>query len=424
MCNRRDSGGCFAACIVLPVAACASRIQRLLVSTKDSDFVRSTPAADSLVHRFRIRLSRSGSRVETVAQETATWPYITVSRMNFLIGGKRALWLILALSSLLSVACTPSALRNYPITSPQVDLVWPSAPQEPRVRMLRSFEKAEDIGIKPGAFSRLVQFFTGKEQLGMVRPYAVAADDDLIVVADPGLRMIHLFLLNESKYELIRAPGEQGFESPVGLALSRNAIFVADSAAAKVYIFDRKGDHRHTISGLIRPTGMAYHAESRRLFVADTVQNAVVVFNESGHELSRFGSRGLSQGQFNFPTSVAMQGDRLLVNDTLNYRIQFFSLDGTPLSSFGEIGDSSGQFAMSKGLAADSDGNVYVSDALSNYVQIFDSEGRFLLSFGGMGAEVGKFRLPAGIHIVDNIIYIADSQNGRVQVFEYLGGEE
>ena len=215
----------------------------------------------------------------------------------------------------------------------------------------------------------------------------------------------------------------QNFESPVGIALSQDAIYVADSAAAKIYVFDRQGDHRNTITSLARPTGIAFHAASRRLFVTDTIQNKVVMFDESGAELAEFGSRGLAPGQFNFPTSLAIHGETILVNDTLNYRIQVFSLDGAPLGSFGEIGDSSGQFAMSKGLAADTQGHVYVADALSNFIQIFDSDGRFLLSFGGMGGEAGRFRLPAGVHIFNNMIFIADSQNGRVQVFEYLGGE-
>ena len=139
--------------------------------------------------------------------------------------------------------------------------------------------------------------------------------------------------------------------------------------------------------------------------------------------LGEFGSRSAAVGGFNYPTSLAIKNDALFVNDTLNYRIQTFRLDGTPEFAFGEIGDGSGQFALSKGMAADSQGHVYVSDALSNYIQIFDDDGRFLLSFGGMGAEAGQFRLPAGIYVFNNTIFVADSQNGRVQVFEYLGGD-
>jgi DNA-binding beta-propeller fold protein YncE len=342
--------------------------------------------------------------------------------MDCLTSEKNVTRLILIIASLFVAACASTAVTDAPLSEPQVDLVWPSPPQTPRVRMLRSISQPEDIGITPGAFSRFVQFFAGKEREGMVRPYAVAADDDMIAVADPGLGTIHMFLLNQSKYELIRDAGDEPFLSRI--SLSGNAIHVADSTAGKVHILDRQGEHKHTITSVVRPTGIAYHAASGRLYVTDTIENKVIVFDESGTKLAEFGARGLAPGQFNFPTSLAIHGDTLLVNDTLNYRIQLFTLDGTPLSSFGEIGDASGQFAMSKGLGADAEGHVYVVDALSNYIQIFDKEGQFLLSFGGIGGEDGSFRLPAGIYIFNNRIYIADSQNRRVQVFEYLGGEE
>ena len=320
-------------------------------------------------------------------------------------------------------ACESTSVRDQYNSESGQEIVWPAPPQTPRIRLLFSFSEPGDLGIKPGAFKRFVQFFAGKERQAMLRPYAVAADDEVIVVADPGLRIVHLFLVKESRYEMIRDAGDEDFKSPIGVSLSQHAIYVADSAAGKVHVFDREGDYNNTITGLGRPTGIAFHDATGSLFVTDTIENQVVVFDQSGTQFDAFGTRGLALGSFNFPTSLTLRGDTLLVNDTLNYRVQSFTLDGTPISSFGQIGDGSGQFALSKGLSADGDGHIYVSDALSNYIQIFDQDGQFLLSFGGMGGEAGQFRLPAGMHIFENTIYIADSQNGRVQVFEYLGGE-
>jgi DNA-binding beta-propeller fold protein YncE len=320
-------------------------------------------------------------------------------------------------------ACAPATVRDGATPGPVPEIAWPARPETPRIRLLYSFSEPGDIGIKPGAFKRFVEFFAGKESQAMLRPYAVTADDEMIAVADPGLRLIHLFLIKESKYEVIRTAGDENFESPVGISLSQDAIYVADSAAGKVFVFDREGEHSHTINSLTRPTGITFHAASGRLFITDTIENEVVVLDESGTRLDEFGTRGLAAGDFNFPTSLALHGDTLFVNDTLNFRVQAFALDGTHISSFGEIGDGSGQFALSKGLGTDAEGHIYVADALSNYVQIFDKDGQFLLSFGGMGGEAGKFRLPTGLYIFNNTIYIADSQNQRVQVFEFLGGE-
>jgi DNA-binding beta-propeller fold protein YncE len=75
--------------------------------------------------------------------------------------------------------------------------------------------------------------------------------------------------------------------------------------------------------------------------------------------------------------------------------------------------------ARPKGIATDSEGNIYVADALFNTIQVFDSEGTFLYNFGKQGHDKGDFWIPAGICVDSrDYIYVADSYNGRIQVFE------
>jgi DNA-binding beta-propeller fold protein YncE len=73
-------------------------------------------------------------------------------------------------------------------------------------------------------------------------------------------------------------------------------------------------------------------------------------------------------------------------------------------------------------VAVDGFGHVYVADALYDNLQIFDGKGRFLLDVGRAGPGPGEFWMPAGVAIGRNDeIYVADSYNGRVQVFRYVG---
>jgi hypothetical protein len=54
---------------------------------------------------------------------------------------------------------------------------------------------------------------------------------------------------------------------------------------------------------------------------------------------------------------------------------------------------------------------------------IFDPQGRFLMAIGGSGQQPGQFFLPAGVwHDNQDQIYVADMFNGRVEVFQFLGG--
>ena len=66
--------------------------------------------------------------------------------------------------------------------------------------------------------------------------------------------------------------------------------------------------------------------------------------------------------------------------------------------------------------------SLYVVDALFDGVQIFDREGALLLGFGSGGRAPGEFWLPTGAFIDPrDQIYVADSYNQRVQVFELVG---
>ncbi|MFQ5915162.1 MAG: 6-bladed beta-propeller [Nitrospinota bacterium] len=190
---------------------------------------------------------------------------------------------------------------------------------------------------------------------------------------------------------------------------------------------------------LARPVGVAVDDERGRVYVADTWAHQVVAFDQEGKVLFRIGkkaeprevptgasdhawNRSSEKGEFRFPTNIALdrQG-RLYVVDSINFRVQVFDPGGTFLFSFGRLGDGFGEFARPKGIALDSDGHIYVVDAAFNNVQIFDPRGRLLLFFGNIGRGRGEFWLPAGIAIdPSDKIYVVDQYNRRVQIFQYL----
>ena len=68
-------------------------------------------------------------------------------------------------------------------------------------------------------------------------------------------------------------------------------------------------------------------------------------------------------GQFNEPYGLAIDsGDNLYVTDSANDRIQVFDSDGTFIKTFGEQGFQDGQFNEPYGLAIDSGDTLYVVD--------------------------------------------------------------
>jgi hypothetical protein len=87
------------------------------------------------------------------------------------------------------------------------------------------------------------------------------------------------------------------------------------------------------------------------------------------------------------------------------------------------LGDGIGDTPRQKGVATDRFGHVYVVDSLLSAVQIFDQSGQLLLAIGNLGQAPGEFWLPTGIFVgSDDLIYVADTYNHRLQVFRYVGG--
>jgi RHS repeat-associated protein len=93
-------------------------------------------------------------------------------------------------------------------------------------------------------------------------------------------------------------------------------------------------------------------------------------FNSKGEFVRAFGSVGSGNGQFSSPKGVAIdsEGD-VWVADTSNNRLERFSSEGTYVSQTGTVGNNSGQFYQPEGVATDTSGNVWVADTDNNRIQ-------------------------------------------------------
>jgi sugar lactone lactonase YvrE len=123
------------------------------------------------------------------------------------------------------------------------------------------------------------------------------------------------------------------------------------------------------------------------------------------------------------PYGLTMDGyGRVYVADTYNNRIQVFDGDGNLLDRWGSVGTEDGQFSWPCSLAVNDNGMVYVVDMNNSRIQVFDPDGNFIDKWGGDGTDIGKFKNPLGIAInSEGDVYVADTNNGRIQVFNSNG---
>lgn len=113
---------------------------------------------------------------------------------------------------------------------------------------------------------------------------------------------------------------------------------------------------------------------------------------------ARGGGRGTTQSapgagtrseSFNRPTDIAFdrQG-HVYVADGMgtNNRIAVFDRDGNWARGWGQTGSGRGQFDRIRGIVTDAAGNVYVADSGNNRIQVFDSQGTFKSEITGIGS--------------------------------------
>ncbi len=265
----------------------------------------------------------------------------------------------------------------------------------------------------------------------MDRPQAGTVDESgRIFVTDIGRSGV--FVFDEQAGQLNfwdKAVGTTDFISPVGIAVGPDGqVFVADAELGLIARIDRAGNTLAPIGRdqLQRPTGLAYEARSKRLFVADTQAHQIKVFNLEGELLSTIGDFGEGPGSFNYPTYIAVLHEKLYVSDTLNARVQVISTQtGRYLGTVGKRGLFLGDLVRPKGVASDSEHNIYVIESYHDYLLVYNRRGEFLIPIGGVGDGPGNFHLPAGVWVDKrNRVFVADTLNSRVAVFQFLGGDD
>jgi sugar lactone lactonase YvrE len=297
-----------------------------------------------------------------------------------------------------------------------------------------SFSSESEVKPNRGFWNKVVDVVAGAPDYRfLVRPYSVVADSrGRIIVTDPGAEGVHIFDFAQRKYKFIQRTGKSkdSMLTPQCVAVdAQDNIYVTDSNAGEIFVFEPSGKYVHAIGSLKggegyfkRPTGIAVDSAAQRIYVTDTLRDEVFILDMQGNVLQTIGKTGSGDGEFNLPTELRLNGQNLIVVDAMNFRIQVFDRSGNFQYAIGKIGDGPGAVFRPKAVSVDSEGHLYIVDSLWGMVQVFNREGQLLYYFGAEGTHAGEFQLPAGLFIDhDDRVFVVDSFNRRVQVFHYSG---
>jgi len=331
-------------------------------------------------------------------------------------------------------------------------IVWPAPPAIARLKFenILTGQKIDWAGLetkkkpKKSWMDRLAgvqpdqQVKDAQSKVGfqLMRPYGVAADSKgNIYAADQAVGAIFIFP-KDGQIQLIKNGEHARLPMMNGLAVDDDdRLFVTDVKLHHVLVFSAKHEPEAVFGGdvLVSPAGIALDTTNRFVYVVDTQQDQVLVFDADKYTLlRRIGTAGkrhtlTDPGNFSLPTNVAVDKEgNVYVTDTLNNRVEIFDADGQFISAFGKEGDGPGRFARPKGIAIDGDGHIWVADEVQSRVQVFNQQGQLLMYLGERGWYPGQFQGLYGLAFdkAGNRIITSEQLPGRVQVFKYVTDAE
>jgi DNA-binding beta-propeller fold protein YncE len=141
------------------------------------------------------------------------------------------------------------------------------------------------------------------------------------------------------------------------------------------------------------------------IFVADSTDARVVVFEPYGRVIRRFGETKLQS------VAAMVAGPLgLYVVDRLAQQVVVFGYDGSVRQSFGE-----GVLVQPRAIAVDAAGRVFVADDADQTIRVF-LDGEHIANAGGQGSAPGRFGRIDALAVDGNLLAVADSLNARVQL--------
>ena len=248
---------------------------------------------------------------------------------------------------------------------------------------------------------------------GINNPMYIAFSDngDMFVTSYSG-NCIHVYDSSGKKKTTIGSygSGELQFQSPCGIAISGEVVYVAERGGNRIHKLTTGGEFLGTfgqkgsdVGQFNRPWGINISPEGK-VYVADRGNDRIHVFHSDWTLSHIIDGKVSGDGSFNSPTDIAfdISGDIHVTGYSSNSVTAF-----TPSGQFVRKYDQT-HLSNPVGIAIDSAGYSLVVNYMSGSLSIYDTSGRFIHSIEG-------FSCPHGVSISpDGSIWVADSDNHKL----------
>lgn len=223
-----------------------------------------------------------------------------------------------------------------------------------------------------------------------------------------------------------------------GIALAPDGtMYVTDTANHRVWHIDKMGNilgsigsYGAEIGQFIEPWDVAVD-ELGNIYVADTWNHRIQKFDAQGTVVKSWGALAqvtslgdpLLTGYFFGPRGIAYNGNgEIFVSDTGNKRIQVFDTEGAFLHEFGGYGNKLGMLDEPVGIFINSDSQVGVVDTWNRRIQIFTQDGIYLRQWSIPLWDPFNPDEKPYMTMTEDSVFVSDAVRRRILVFDLMGG--
>tara|TARA_R110002096_G_scaffold80169_2_gene188029 strand:+ start:1052 stop:1891 length:840 start_codon:yes stop_codon:yes gene_type:complete len=194
--------------------------------------------------------------------------------------------------------------------------------------------------------------------------------------------------------------------SPIGIVAQGNFLWLSDVANNRIVKIDLDGTMIESFDGFQRPMHIAIQED--KIYVPEYTSDTVKII-ENG-TVSTFALKENTDAI----AGIAIDGNTFAVTDFYNHRIIFQQDDKVTI--IGKEGHNDGELYYPTDVDINND-LIYVADAYNNRVQVFDLKGKFLNDIGNQD----RVNVASAVSVNGSYIAIADQENSRVLIYNIDG---
>jgi hypothetical protein len=196
--------------------------------------------------------------------------------------------------------------------------------------------------------------------------------------------------------------------NPVSISGDPSNLFVSSGSRTEIHKFNYDGGLIEAIKNIRKPKYINILNPGELLVAESSAHVATRVVNQNSiHTIP-------TNEYLDTPYGVSGAGNSLVITDY--YKNKVYYNKGGQILSFGRPGIGEGEFNGPTDIQL-ANNKIYVCDSRNNRVQVFDENGKYLMAVG----EEDQIKTASGLFVTPDEIIVTDYTGNRVLIYDQKG---